>query len=112
MFKLFKKKEENSLIPLYQKERPSCPFYSFQKIGHAFLDISGNGCGLICDSHSPCQMEMEYKKPDWNNCNYENKELLEYIANNYQIFPKEFFPKNAKSWEGMPFKDWQKYILG
>jgi hypothetical protein len=32
------------------------------------LDMLGNRCALIVTSHSPCQMELAGRQPDWKTC--------------------------------------------
>ena len=101
-----------SLTPVMDKKRPSCPFYGFYMAPGVLLDSEGNQCALIINSYSPCQMEMLARNPDWKKCphnNIENKKKLEYLSG-FSVFPKEFWPEGKTSWDGMPFEDWQEYV--
>jgi len=114
MFSLSKRKGNDDLKPVIEKQRYQCPFYGFHMAMGMLMDQSGNQCALITDSYSPCQMEIRSQTPNWNECplnNEENSRALEKIADQLTIFPEEFHPKEAKSWRGMPFKNWQKYIM-
>lgn len=58
-------------------------------------------------------MEISAKNPDWKECsfnNIKNKEKLENISG-FSFFPKEFWPEGKTSWEGIPFKEWQEYVM-
>lgn len=97
------------------KQRHKCPFYGFHMTYGLLIDQSGNQCALIEDSYSPCQMEIDNQTPNWDECllnNEQNKSGVELIMNDSKIFPNEFRPTDAESWEGIAFKDWQKYIMG
>jgi len=115
MLSLFRRKRNEKLKPVFSKERYQCPFYGFHMVRGMLMDQSGNQCALITDSYSPCQMEIRRQTPNWNECQFndeKNSEALEKIADQLTIFPNEFHPEGSKSWEGMPFKDWQEYIMG
>ncbi|MBU4069788.1 MAG: hypothetical protein KJ646_02290 [Nanoarchaeota archaeon] len=112
MLSLFGKKKE--LEPVTPKQRYPCPFYGFHMAMEMLMDQSGNQCALITKSYSPCKMKISNQTPNWNKCQFvgeKNRKALETITDNFIIFPDEFFPKGAKSWKGMAFKDWQNYIM-
>jgi len=115
LFGIFKKKKDTKLEPVTQKQRYQCPFYGFHMAMGMLMDSSGNQCALITDSYSPCQMKIGDQTPDWSKCPYnndENREALETIAKESSIFPEEFCPERVRSWRGIPFQDWQEYIMG
>ncbi|MBI2046842.1 hypothetical protein HYT26_01610 [Candidatus Pacearchaeota archaeon] len=100
------------LKPALGKKRPRCPFYGFNIYPGIFLDQEGNNCALVVP-YSPCQMEILAKNLDWKECPYnniKNREKLEHISG-FSVFPKEFWPKGKTSWDGMPFKEWQEYVM-
>lgn len=47
---------------------PNCKFYGHSGIMGELFPTGGNQCGMITDSHAPCQMEMEGMEPDWGSC--------------------------------------------
>ncbi len=103
--------------PYLQVKRHPCPFYGFNGMFGPLRDSEGNQCALITESYSPCRMEMDGKEPDWNLCpihqNSSEEQLgaLEKFAKREKIFPDEFHPPGARSWEGIPLSDWMNYIL-
>ncbi len=115
---LLRKKEETMPEPIIKVERKKCPFYGFHIAGidyGAMMDSAGNQCALIKSSYSPCGMEKLGKAPNWNICpimKREQKERLEKHIAEFKVFPNEFHPKNEKSWAGILFKDWIKYVMG
>jgi len=115
MLSLFKRKERAELKPVNPKERYQCPFYGFHMAMGMLMDQPGNQCALITDSYGPCQMEVRSEVPNWNECPFNNKEnsneALEKMTDQLTVFPDEFHPKGAKSWKGMSFKKWQKYVM-
>jgi hypothetical protein len=56
----------------------NCPFYGRALYGTHYpqpnrppfilFNQHGNQCAIITGSHSPCQMEMQDKEPDWQKC--------------------------------------------
>jgi len=106
--------EKAQLKPNYDLPRTKCPFYGFHSELGIFMDNGKNQCPLITDSYAPCEMETAGKAPEWSACSINNesaKKILDKIVDSARIAPKEFWPKGANSWEGMPFKDWMNYIL-
>jgi len=97
--------------------RHACPFYGFFMTEEIpiLMDQQGNQCPLIRGSYSPCQMETRGQTPNWNDCpfnNEENREVLERIASSYKVAPKELWPKGESTWGGIPFKEWEKRVMG
>lgn len=45
-----------------------CRFYGQNGMFGGLVKTLGNQCGLITESHSPCQMEMASEKPDEKVC--------------------------------------------
>ena len=100
------------LKPYYKKERPKCPFYGFNGVSGIFFDTEGNQCGAKTSSHAPCQMEINRDTPNWSKCLFNterHRRDLRKILDN-RIFPKEFQPPGAKSWEGITLKQWIQYL--
>jgi hypothetical protein len=115
MFNLLKRlfeRTSQSVQPVEQIERYSCPFYGFYAGLGMLIDQEGNQCALIADSYSPCPMEMRREVPDLNKCEYlkwyreERKKGIDIRA-----FPREFNPHNGKSWKGISFEDWEEYVM-
>ena len=106
---------KSQLLPVLERERKQCPFYGFSAFhGGIFLDTKGNQCALITGSHSPCRMELREETPNWRDCPYntpEKRATIEAHADAARVFPDEFRPQGAKSWEGVTFGQWQEYVM-
>jgi hypothetical protein len=90
--------------------RKNCPFYGFNS---ALMDTKGNGCFWAGD-HTPCKMEMNELRPNWENCLYKESEqtkrnLPELLATG-RIFSQELKPMRADEWDGISFYYWYHYI--
>src|SRR3989344_8361901 len=59
LLKLIGLAREEELKPYFEIDRPVCPFYGFNGMYGGFIETSGNQCGLVTESHSPCYMEIE-----------------------------------------------------
>ena len=103
--------------PEQKLQKHRCPHYGFNgMIPKMYISSGGNQCGLITNSHSPCQMEMNKQTPYWNKCllkKQTTKERLEEIANS-QVFLSN---KNRKPWdsernEGISFQEHYKKEIG
>lgn len=51
----------------------SCPLYGARLMtikGEPvfLLNRGSNQCALVMDAHSPCRMDIEGQKPDWDKC--------------------------------------------
>ena len=95
-------------------ERPPCPFYGFYIAMNKFHDQAGNQGAMLTDSYSPCRMELGGETPNWNGCEFNNKQgkqSLERLADEMHFFPEEFRSEKNGSWKGIPFKDWQKIVM-
>ena len=96
--------------------RPPCPFYGFIGIvgAEVLLDNNGNACGLTM-SHSPCKMEVDNQKPDWENCNHFNREgeveTIAKVLNKFTIFPDELRPLHLVEWSGVSVRGWFHLIV-
>ena len=69
-----------------------CPFYGyhFSERAGLLLDNGGNQCGLITDGYSPCRMEIDGLRVDWNVCplnNRENSERFNRMLENSSVLP-------------------------
>lgn len=97
------------LIAKKERDRPACPFYSFSM---GMMDSQGNQCGLK-EEHTPCYMEVREEDPNWNKCDYNTPSFASQIKQNSDraMFPNEFFPEGASSWDGIPLRDWMKYSM-
>ncbi len=107
-------KYDRKPMPYEEVSRTACPFYGFNGMFGMMLDSKGNQCALVTGSHSPCAMERGGEQPCWENCPSnipENREKLENLAENMQVFPEEFHPPEAKSWGGITLKRWMEHIL-
>ncbi len=97
--------------------RHACPFYGFAMVGKTpiLMDQKGNQCPLIRNSYSPCQMEVNDRTPNWNDCplnSEENSVLVERIEREYKIFPRELWSRKDKRWKGISFSEWKKKVMG
>ncbi len=95
-------------LPLSQ--RLPCPFYGFVRTGHLMREASGgNGCGLT-GTHSPCAMEVAYKKPEWERCHFynteENKLSLVELLQQAIVYPNELCPEGLEGWQGVSGLGW------
>ena len=108
-------REKQEIKPTTEKQRHRCPFYGFYIAPGVLLDSEGNQCALITNSYSPCQMHICGELPNWGACpinTEEKRKSVEVISDFFMVFPQEFKPKDKKSWEGMPFKEWQEHVMG
>jgi hypothetical protein len=116
--KLFGKKivkqESLEIKPVRQKERYQCPFYGFNLTPGQFLDQGNDQCALIISSDHPCDMKLDNKIPDWNNCylnNKSNSNGIKEIIENYKTNASEFRPEGINQWKGIPFRYFYDYIM-
>ena len=58
-------------------------------------------------------MGMAEQIPDWDKCPFnDDAELLEKLSESHvRVGAKEFWPEGARSWEGLPFRDWYNYVM-
>jgi hypothetical protein len=110
----FLKKKSEEIKHYVEKQRYPCHFYGFFGGMGVMIDQEGNQCALITDSYSPCIMQIDNQTPEWHKCSFnteKSRENLVKALKNVKIFPNEFRPPEAKSWEGINFfPDWAKYI--
>jgi len=97
-------------------KRYKCPFYGFGLVKESLMDTKGNQCALFVSRHSPCRMEISNQVPDWDECPVrKNTEGIDSVVRGmiekYKIFPHEFRPEGAKSWNGISFKQWYEHIM-
>jgi len=115
--RVFRRKEQ-SLEPVYHRDRHRCPFYGFfgAPAQGVFLDQGGNQCALLTTSYSPCRMEMRGEIPNWDGCPFnieeDSKKFLRELADSFRVFPDEFRPEGVKSWEGISFRTWYYHVMG
>jgi len=106
--------EPEEIYPVTPRDRYRCPFYGFHAAGGGLFDSEGNQCALV-GGHSPCRMELAGQTPDWDECttfNYgDNVAKLEEVADSLVAFPMEFRPEEIRSWKGVPFRAWRKYVM-
>ena len=78
------------------------------------IDQHGNQCPLITGSYSPCQMEKGGQIPNWEECPFNNEKTRGAIAKvmiELRIAPNEFWPVGQRSWDGLPFQAWVRYVM-
>ncbi len=79
------------------------------------MENNGNACALT-SAHSPCCMEMEKVKPDWDKCSTFNhpasvpvlKDIMEHVVAN----PIALWPAGKTSWEDIKIDVWFRYVMG
>lgn len=102
------------LKPYTPVERTRCAFYGFSLRGKLMTDSKGNQCALKTESYDPCQMEIAGNEVRWSSgCPFNTEENRKYIEENSEkvrVFPREFRPPKAKSWDGISLKIWMDYI--
>ena len=104
-----------TVLNVKEGERARCPFYGFSGIPGILMDTEGNQCALVSDSYSPCYMEFQGQKPNWDECRYHTDKLIQSLkasANSIRVFPEEFMPKDTPSWEGISFSEWYQHVMG
>lgn len=78
------------------------------------VDQRGNACGLT-GAHRPCMMKMNHETPEWKKCHYfnngENKGQIDYVLDNWKIFPDELYPPGVSQWEGVSLRGWFELIV-
>lgn len=110
-------KKSDIMLPVLhtEEQRERCPFYGFSGFSGILMDTEGNQCALVTGSHSPCYMEFQGQKPDWDECRYHTDKLIQSLkasAESIRVFPKEFIPEGAHSWEGISLSDWYQHVMG
>jgi hypothetical protein len=93
--------------------RYHCPFYGFHlSEGTAMTDQKGNQCALQTGRYSPCRMERAGEVPDWDHCPISREFSMGFFREMGIIaFPEEFWPAGHPSWEGIPFNQWEHYVM-
>ncbi len=108
------KGEKERIQPNEPVPRNACPFYGFATfLGVGLLmDQKGNQCA-IAGGYVPCEMEIQGKTPDWRNCAknalISQEQLL--CLEKLRCAPREFWPDGQNSWGGIPFRQWEKYVM-
>jgi len=94
--------------------RFDCPFYEFTNLFDAMIDFRDNQCGLKSGLYgNPCQMKNAGDKPNWSRCPFnteKNRKKIEGDLEKIRVFPREFRPQKAKSWDGIPLEIWMRHI--
>lgn len=91
------------------KRRERCPFYGFHLLADLLIDSEGNQCPLIINRYSPCRMEVQNIKPNWDFCAFNTRETsqrLEEVSDSIKVFPKE-----SRVSGGIPFKHWKDFVM-
>ena len=105
--------DSEKLKPVYEKQRPLCPFYGFHHFNGNFMDQKGNQCA-IAGGYTPCELDIHGFNPDLDQCPHRSEEgitSLKKVSDNLRVFPKEFWPDGAREFNGISFSQWYEYVM-
>jgi len=103
--------------PVRRQPCVACPFYGMigTRYGIIMGGPTGNACALTF-AHSPCRMEMNDARPDWDGCTFFNvpgqADLIRMVMDGYRAYPERLHPAGQGSWEGMAMPEWFEAVMG
>jgi hypothetical protein len=111
-------KVEKPVEPNEAVDRPPCPFFGFSSVDvvDMMMDQQGNQCALLIGIHSPCAMSVAGERPDWSACRCTSEDdkaklISGLILRGQMVGALEFWPKDERSWSGLPFGEWWTYVM-
>lgn len=103
--------EESEILklPYYtRQEEPDCAFFGFKAVGNYMVESGGKLCALA-EPPGLCQGGIMGNPSSWLVCPLNtriNRSLIEMNSEKIKVFPKEFYPPDARFWEGITLKKW------
>lgn len=111
------KKDLPSLKPRFEMPRHRCPFYGFIFSSNvntrAFIEAQANLCGLSQKKVGPCVMETLGQEVDWQGCEINTRfgKNIVAVLSEINFFPQEFWPDGGGAWPGIPYEEWERYVM-